>query len=113
MKKYQLYTGDLKDLTRDVRFSHYENGNKRLLIYVSKLPAGEWRKLTDNEIKTLSPHEKQWYNAARNTINAEYISKPKFQQTLMNRFSNMLDVYEKNLKIEKEKLAKGKENAES
>lgn len=112
MQKYNVYTGELKDLTRSIKYSHYDNETRRLLIFVPKKPKGDWKKLSQNEINSLSQHEKHWYNRSRNEINAAYLSSPTIQIEQQKRMSKMLDIYEQKLKILKEQQEDDNRNGE-
>lgn len=115
MQKYNIYSGELKNLTSKIKYCHYEHASGRLLIFVPKKPAGEWKKLTEDEIKRLTPHERHWYNSSRNSVNAEYLSKPQYQKELIRKFDSMLDAYEDNLKKLNEQLktVKDEQNGEA
>ena len=98
MIKYALYEGAIETVPEKVRYKHYENG--RCLIYTPRKPnKSGWRKVSGAEIKnSLSQHERQWFDACRAEINAQYLRKPSVQRDMQEYVSGVLDRFEDNLR---------------
>lgn len=112
-RKYILYECPFNSLPQNPRavYSHYENG-RMLVLYAHRKASDDWKLIKENEIKNLSPHEKQWYFRSRNEINAEYLKSPEVQDEMLARAQRLLEIYEKNLKELKKRLTEV-ENAEN
>lgn len=111
-KKYRLYECPFNTLPKNPRsiYSHYENG-RMLVFYPFRKPHKEWRLLSDKEITKLSAHEKRWYFAARNEVNAKYLQSDEAQEEMLARAQRLLEIYESNLKQIQRKIIEDK-NAE-
>lgn len=98
-RKYRLYECPYDSLPKYPRavYSHYENG-RMLILYAHRRLNDSWKLLTNEDIKKLSPHERQWYIRSRNEINAEYLRSPEAQEEAIERMQKLLEIYEKNLK---------------
>ena len=112
MKKYYVYAGNFDDVPDGTKYIHYESGNKRTLIFVSKRPSAEkWTKLDANEISKLSPFERQWFGKCRNEVNTEYVKSPAYQREALRKYNVILDKYAELL--EQAKVEKDRNNAET
>ena len=108
-KQYRLYECPYDSLPEKPRavYSHYENG-RMLILYSCRKANKEWKLLTPEEIRNLSPHEKRWYLQSKNEINAAYLKTPEAQERSIEYVQKLLEIYERNLK----QLQKEVENAE-
>ena len=54
--------------------------------------------MTEEDIKNLTEHEKQWYVRSRNEINAAYLKTPEAQSQALSYTDRLLQIFEENLK---------------
>lgn len=98
-KKYKLYQIPFDCLPERPRavYSHYENG-RMLILYPHKKKNPEWKLMSEEDIKNLTEHEKQWYVRSRNEINAAYLKTPEAQSQALSYTDRLLQIFEENLK---------------
>lgn len=107
-KKYKLYQVPFDCLPERPRavYSHYENG-RMLILYPHRKRNNDWKLLTEEDIKNLTEHEKQWYMRSRNEINAAYLNTPEAQSQALSYTDRLLQIFEENLKQIQQSMIEG------
>ena len=101
--EYKLYIGKLQNIPEDVKYYFYNDTNYYILLFTDKeIKTGDFREIKKGLWDNLQPNEKMWLTSAKLSINAEYTKEN------ISSFGKLLDdfnkEFEKQLKIEKEKL---------
>ena len=105
--KYCLYIGKIQNIPEEAKYTYYNSDNQYILLFMDKKPKiGDFRLVPAKLHKDLTTEEKKWLTSIKLLINAEYIrqNSDKFGKVL----EQFADELEKQLKIEKEKADKAK-----
>lgn len=94
---YKVYKIEFTEIPQNAKYYYYKSGNKYALLFTNKRVTGK-KALSDMEIKTLRPEEKDWLWKSKLQVNAEQLKKNENQYAGM--ICKFLDVLDKELKKE-------------
>lgn len=102
--KYKLYAASPREIPADIRFSFWEPTRKFLFIYTDREMEDGFVEVTPELQKDMTIQERIWYQNCVFKVNSEIMKEHK--NDLTYAFSAFLDVFEKELKVETENVAR-------
>ena len=108
---YKLYVGKMQKIPENARFSHYDSKHNDILIFLDGDAPEGFKYVDEKHYNLLNNEQRAWLLSAKMRINAEELQKHSAEYESI--ISDFLDLFEEELKKEREKDGKERTNEQN